>query len=87
VLILIITFLMPFILILPFYGLELFVGFIQAFVFAMLTLVFGVLATAGHGEHEEHAEEHMDEVLHPPLTGVAPGGEHPPATATGPGAH
>ena len=57
VLVLIITFLMPFLLILPFYGLELFVGFIQAFVFAMLTLVFAVTAVSHHGG-EEHAEEH-----------------------------
>ncbi len=31
---------------LPFYALEIFVGFIQAFVFAMLTLVFMTMATA-----------------------------------------
>ncbi len=55
VLVLIITYLLPFLLILPFYGLELFVGFIQAFVFAMLTLVFGVMAVAGHGDHAEQA--------------------------------
>ena len=36
-----------------FYGLELFVGLIQAFVFAMLTLVFGALAVTSHDEHEE----------------------------------
>ncbi|MCH8850279.1 MAG: hypothetical protein IIC89_05575, partial [Chloroflexi bacterium] len=45
----------PLFLALPFYGLELFVGAIQAFVFAMLTLVFGALAVTGHGDdgHEE----------------------------------
>jgi F-type H+-transporting ATPase subunit a len=32
-----------------FYGLELFVGAIQAFVFAMLFLVFSASAMAGHG--------------------------------------
>ena len=38
-----------------FFGLEIFVGFIQAFVFAMLTLVFAAAAVAGHDEeHEEH---------------------------------
>ena len=57
VLFLIITFLMPWLLILPFYGLELFVGFIQAFVFAMLTLVFGAMAVTGHGDHAEHGEQ------------------------------
>lgn len=39
-----------------FYGLELFVGAIQAFVFGTLTLVFASLAVSGHGG-EEHAEE------------------------------
>lgn len=38
---------------LPFYGLEIFVGFIQALVFAMLTLVFLNIAATSH-----HAEEH-----------------------------
>jgi F-type H+-transporting ATPase subunit a len=47
------AFLFPLIGIIPFIGLELFVGVIQAFIFAMLTLVFGVMATIGHGE-EEH---------------------------------
>ncbi len=46
-------FLVPLIGITPFLGLELFVGFIQAFIFAMLILVFGVMATAPH-ESEEH---------------------------------
>lgn len=35
----------------PFYGLEIFVGFVQALVFAMLTLVFLNIATIGHGDH------------------------------------
>jgi len=55
ILLLVMTFMIPLLLAVPFYGLELFVGVIQAFVFAMLTLVFGALAVAGHGE--EHAEE------------------------------
>jgi len=59
ILLLVMTFLAPFLVALPFYGLETFVGIIQAFVFAMLTLVFGVLAVASHeGEHEEHEEGH-----------------------------
>ncbi len=44
------AFLFPLIGIIPFLGLELFVGLIQAFIFAMLTLVFAVVATAAHGE-------------------------------------
>ena len=39
-----------------FYGLELFVGMIQAFVFGTLTLVFAMLAVSHHGP-AEHAEE------------------------------
>ena len=58
ILLLVMTFLIslvtPFILV--FYGLELFVGAIQAFVFGTLTLVFAVLAVSVHGP-EEHAEE------------------------------
>ncbi|PIR70095.1 MAG: ATP synthase F0 subunit A [Candidatus Niyogibacteria bacterium CG10_big_fil_rev_8_21_14_0_10_42_19] len=45
VLLIIIAFLLPFIAPLPFLFLEIFVGFIQAFVFAMLTLVFVAIAT------------------------------------------
>ena len=45
VLLIVITMLVPYILPIPFYGLELFVGFIQALVFTMLTLVFIKMAT------------------------------------------
>ena len=69
VLLLMMTFLVPFVLVDVFYGLELFVGLIQAFVFAMLTTVFAVTAVShhgddhdeergGHGEHAEHAPAH-----------------------------
>jgi len=44
VLLVVIAFLIPYVVPLPFYGLELFVGFIQALVFAMLTLVFMTMA-------------------------------------------
>ena len=43
-------FLLPLIGIIPFLGLELFIGLIQAFIFAMLTLVFGAMAVMPHGE-------------------------------------
>ena len=47
-----------------FYPLELFVGVIQAFIFAMLTLVFGVMAVAhAHGGHEERKEEHAEQSI------------------------
>ncbi len=53
VVILMFTFLVPLLLTLPFYGLELFVGIVQAFIFAALTLVFGLGAVehAAAGEH------------------------------------
>ncbi len=51
VLLTVIAFLMPLIAPLPFLGLELFVGFIQALVFSMLTAVFLNLATISHAEH------------------------------------
>ena len=47
------AFLLPLIGIIPFLGLELFVGIIQAFIFSMLTLVFAAMATISHGT-EEH---------------------------------
>ena len=48
------AFLIPYIASLPFYGLEVFVGFIQAAVFMMLALVFFAMATVGHGSEEHH---------------------------------
>ncbi len=44
---------------LPFIFMELFVGFIQAFVFTMLTIVFLAVATH-HEESEEHGSDHGD---------------------------
>jgi F-type H+-transporting ATPase subunit a len=54
------AFLVPFVLVDIFFGLELFVGLVQAFVFAMLTLVFAQTAVAQHGggEHEAAGEGH-----------------------------
>ena len=45
VLLVIIVFLVPYVVPLPFLFMEVFVGFIQAFIFAMLTLVFVAIAT------------------------------------------
>jgi len=59
VLVLMLTFLMPFLIVDIIYGLELFVGFIQAAVFSLLTLVFAVMATEIHGDGgEEHGDAH-----------------------------
>jgi F-type H+-transporting ATPase subunit a len=48
VLLVVISFLVPYLAPLPFLGLEIFVGFIQGLVFALLTLVFFTMATHAH---------------------------------------
>jgi len=53
ILLLIAAFLVPWVLALPFYGLELLVGFVQALIFAGLTLVFVTMAVSPH-EGEAH---------------------------------
>lgn len=55
ILLLVVTFLVPLVASIPFYGLELLVGVLQALIFAGLTLVFGVIAMAPHTEEPEHA--------------------------------
>lgn len=62
-LLLVMGFLLPFVGAIPFYFLEIFVGVVQAFVFAMLTLIFLELGTTGHG-HTDSEEEHAAEVQH-----------------------
>ncbi|MBI4337065.1 MAG: F0F1 ATP synthase subunit A [Chloroflexi bacterium] len=52
ILLLVASFLVPFVFAVPFYGLELLVGFVQALIFAGLTLVFTAVAITPHeGEH------------------------------------
>jgi F-type H+-transporting ATPase subunit a len=53
ILLLVTAFLVPFVFSLPFYGLEILVGFIQALIFASLTLVFVTMAIVPH-EGDEH---------------------------------
>jgi F-type H+-transporting ATPase subunit a len=53
VLLFVIPFLLPFLVPVPVYGLELFVGLIQAYVFAVLTLAFMAAAVTAH-QHESH---------------------------------
>ena len=38
----------------PFMAFELFIGFVQAYVFFILTVIFTSLAIEGHGDHENH---------------------------------
>jgi F-type H+-transporting ATPase subunit a len=59
VLLLVIAFLLPIIGPLPFMGLEIFLGFIQALIFALLTLVYAAEA-AGHGDEHPHAPLHRE---------------------------
>jgi F-type H+-transporting ATPase subunit a len=55
VVLIVMSFLLGYVLPLPFYGFELFVAFIQAVIFAVLTLVFMSNAVVAHGAHDEHA--------------------------------
>jgi len=50
ILLLVVAFLIPWVFALPFYGLELLVGFVQALIFSGLTLVFLTLAVSTHRE-------------------------------------
>ena len=52
VLLVVISFLVPYLLPVPFLGLEVFVGFIQALVFSLLTVAFIKMATMAHGDHD-----------------------------------
>lgn len=56
VLIAVLIFLVPLVVPMPIYAFELFVGFIQALIFALLTMAFLSIATTGH--HDDHHEEH-----------------------------
>lgn len=58
VLLIVVGSLVPFLAPLPFYGLEVFVGFVQALVFTMLTLVFMkmAIAEAEHYGHPQHSQ-------------------------------
>jgi F-type H+-transporting ATPase subunit a len=48
--------------ILPFFMLfEIFIGFIQAYVFFVLTLIFTSLAVASHGDHDSHSDHSSSE--------------------------
>jgi F-type H+-transporting ATPase subunit a len=53
ILLLVAAFLVPWLFAIPFYGLELLIGFIQAIIFGGLTLIFLTLAVEMHGEEAE----------------------------------
>ncbi len=54
ILLLSVSFLVPWVLSVAIYGLEMLVGFVQALAFGLLTLIFTSMAVAGH-EQEEHS--------------------------------
>ncbi len=54
VVLVVISFLIPYVVPLPFYALELFVVFIQAVIFSVLSFVFMSLAVQAHGGHDDH---------------------------------
>ncbi len=56
VLLVVISFLMPYLAPVPFLGLELFVGLVQGLVFSMLTIVFLKMAITAHGDHGHDGE-------------------------------
>jgi F-type H+-transporting ATPase subunit a len=53
ILLLVAAFLVPWLFAIPFYGLELLIGFIQAIIFGGLTLIFLTLAVESHGEETQ----------------------------------
>ncbi len=55
VLLVVVSFLIPYAIPIPFLGLEIFVGFIQALVFCLLTLAFIKMSTTAHGDHDHDA--------------------------------
>jgi len=57
ILLLMATFLVPFLFALPFYGLEILIGFVQALIFGGLTLIFLTVAVTSHEEGNHHEEE------------------------------
>jgi F-type H+-transporting ATPase subunit a len=63
VLILVILFFVPYVLPVPFQAFEIFVGFIQAAIFALLTLFFTKIAISGHPEHENDGHDGAEQGL------------------------
>jgi F-type H+-transporting ATPase subunit a len=61
ILLLSISFLVPWVLSIAIYGLEMLVGFVQALAFSLLTLIFTSMAVAGHESEEHSAEEQSAE--------------------------
>lgn len=65
ILLFVMAFLAPVLLPVPFFLFEVLIGFLQALVFAMLTMVFISVAQIGHGDHDEHHDDHHEEAHAP----------------------
>jgi F-type H+-transporting ATPase subunit a len=55
------------------------IGGLQAFIFALLTVLYFAMAGAGHGDHEEHADAHDEDRADAPTD--APTDDRVPAAA------
>ena len=64
VLILMMSFFVPLTFVVGVFFMEVFFGVIQAFIFAILTLIFGILAVSHHGGEEHGSEEHGEAAAH-----------------------
>jgi F-type H+-transporting ATPase subunit a len=56
ILLVMMIFLVPWVVALPFYGLEILIGLVQAVIFSGLTLVFATVAVTSHADDEAHEE-------------------------------
>jgi F-type H+-transporting ATPase subunit a len=74
VILVVMSFLFPFLLPLPFYGLEVFVAAIQAVIFSILTMVFMSIAVIGHEGHDEQGHQQLMPIEAADLPGH--GGSH-----------
>lgn len=63
ILLLLTVFLVPWVVVLIFYGLELLVGFVQALIFALLTLVFLTAAITAHSEETHTSTREAEETF------------------------
>lgn len=65
ILLIVMAFLVAMIVPMVFIGLELIITTIQAYVFAVLTLVFSAQAMEHHGDHDEEEHDHLSEEVRP----------------------
>ena len=64
ILILMMSFFVPLTFVIGVFFMEVFFGIIQAFIFAILTLIFGILAVSHHGGEDQGGGEHGEAAAH-----------------------